>query len=148
MSHLDYFASDYQEARGKFRTAARASDAVLRNFDHPNRGPGGEQLACDTAWYGDKKAERVVVTISATHGVEGFCGSGVQVGWFEAGLAQELPAGLGVIAVNPGIIDTRMLRVCWGEAAGQYPSAREWAGRAVPFLAGLSSSQSGQSVDV
>jgi len=46
----------------------------------------------------------VLVTISATHGVEGFCGSGAQVGWLESGLYREQPAGtahLMVHAINP-----------------------------------------------
>ena len=104
MSHTSYFSSNYQEARDRFETAARSGGAVFESFLHPERGPDGEALACDTAWFGNKEAERVVVTISATHGVEGFCGSGVQAGWFEAGLADDLPAGmahLAIHAVNP-----------------------------------------------
>lgn len=49
-------------------------------------------------------------------------------------LAQELPAGMAAVALNPGIIDTSMLRSCFGEAAEDYPDPEEWAERAVPFL--------------
>jgi hypothetical protein len=40
--------------------------------------------------------------------------------------AQELPAGLAAVALNPGIIDTRMLRCCMGEAAGSYPTPEKF----------------------
>ena len=49
-------------------------------------------------------------------------------------LAQELPKGLGAVALNPGIIDTDMLRSCFGGSSGSYPGPEEWARRAVPFL--------------
>ena len=37
------------------------------------------------------------------------------------------PPGLAAVAVNPGVIDTDMLRSCWGESAGSYPSPEAWA---------------------
>ncbi len=45
-------------------------------------------------------AEAVLVTISATHGAEGHCGSGVQAGWFESGLHRELPPNLALFAIH------------------------------------------------
>ena len=59
-------------------------------------------------------------------------------------LAQELPAGLAAIPLNPGIIDTDMLRSCFGEDASSYPSATEWAKTAVPFLLALTPADNGQ----
>ncbi|HUW37039.1 MAG TPA: SDR family NAD(P)-dependent oxidoreductase [Rhodocyclaceae bacterium] len=59
-------------------------------------------------------------------------------------LAQELPKGLAAIPLNPGIIDTDLLRSCFGDAAGSYPSPRVWARRAVPFLLGLGPKDNGQ----
>ncbi len=49
-------------------------------------------------------------------------------------LAQELPPGLAAIPLNPGIINTDMLRSCFGGSASAYPPAAEWAAKAVPFL--------------
>ena len=40
--------------------------------------PDAPDLRCDVAWLGDPDAESVLVMISGTHGVEGFCGSAVQ----------------------------------------------------------------------
>jgi hypothetical protein len=99
-----FFSENYEAARARFRAAAEADGARLASHAHPGRGPAGEALSTETALSGPADAERVLVTISATHGVEGFCGSGLQVGWYESGLARELPNGTAVLqihAINP-----------------------------------------------
>ena len=99
-----YFSPDYGAARARFRAAAEAAGTRLESHPHPARGPAGEALATDTALSGPAEAERVLVTLSATHGAEGFCGSGLQVGWYESGLAGALPDGVAVLqvhAINP-----------------------------------------------
>ncbi|MFC0017491.1 SDR family oxidoreductase [Roseibacillus persicicus] len=63
-------------------------------------------------------------------------------------LAEELPEGLAAVALNPGIIDTEMLRKTWGEGAGGFPTAKEWGALAVPFLERLSLKDNGQSLTV
>src|SRR5262249_42930542 len=63
-------------------------------------------------------------------------------------LAQELPAGVAAIALNPGIIDTDMLQSCFGRSASAYPSAEQWARKAVPFLLELGPRHNGQSLTV
>ena len=37
-------------------------------------------------------------------------------------LAEELPAGMAAVPLNPGIINTEMLQTCWGEGAKAIPS--------------------------
>ena len=104
MAVSDWFASDYDEARSKFLDAAEAAGASLERRVNPAEGPGGIELTTDLAWLGPDDAGRVLVTLSGTHGAEGFCGSGVQVGWFRSGRAAALPADtalLQVHAVNP-----------------------------------------------
>ena len=104
MNSADSFSTDYSAARSKFREAASAAGAVLQELAHPLRGPGGEQLATDVAWIGRRDADRVLVMISATHGVEGFCGSGAQVDWLRRGEASRLApdaAALLIHAINP-----------------------------------------------
>jgi NAD(P)-dependent dehydrogenase (short-subunit alcohol dehydrogenase family) len=59
-------------------------------------------------------------------------------------LAQELPAGMAAVPLNPGIINTEMLRNCFGGSASSYPSPEEWAKRAVPFLLSLGGQHNGQ----
>lgn len=63
-------------------------------------------------------------------------------------LAQELPPGLAAIPLNPGIINTDMLRSCFGGAASSYPSPAEWARIAVPFLLELGPKNNGQPLTV
>lgn len=104
MNSADSFSSDYQEARSKFRAAAAEAGGTLESLAHPERGPDGGDLSCDVAWFGPRAAPGVLVTIAATHGVEGFCGSGAQVDWLRRGEAARLPGGVAVLmihAVNP-----------------------------------------------
>jgi NAD(P)-dependent dehydrogenase (short-subunit alcohol dehydrogenase family) len=63
-------------------------------------------------------------------------------------LAHELPRGMAAVPLNPGIIDTDMLRVSFGSAAGSYPSPDAWAARAVPFLLNLSAKDNGKQLSV
>ena len=99
-----YFAGTYAEARAKFHNAASDAGAHVTSHLHPLTGPDGDQLAVDSAWVGPEQAERVLMVVSGTHGVEGFCGSAAQVGWLRTGLHRELPAGIAVLcihAINP-----------------------------------------------
>jgi hypothetical protein len=50
--------------------------------------------------------------------------------------------------LNPGVIDTDMLQVCFGEGAAAYPQPDRWARSAVPFLLELSASDNGRSLTV
>jgi hypothetical protein len=104
MNSAESFSPDYQAARAKFLDAARAAGAALESARHPERGPDGGELFTDTAWIGPRDAEAVLVMISATHGVEGFCGSGAQVDWLRREEWRALPAGTAVLivhAINP-----------------------------------------------
>ena len=99
-----FFSANYQEAREKFRAASQAAGCQLEEHRHPDLGPAGEALFTDVAWSGPATASRVLVSVSATHGVEGFCGAGVQTGWCRSGLIEELPADsalLQIHAINP-----------------------------------------------
>ena len=79
----DYFSASYAEARDKFRAAAGAANARLSAYELPShRGPAGEPLSVDVAVIGPATARRSLLLISGTHGAEGFCGSGCQVGFF------------------------------------------------------------------
>lgn len=72
-----------------------------------------------------------------------YCASKWAVEGLSQALAQELPAGMAAVAVNPGIIDTEMLRSCFGAGAGAYPTAERWAERAAPFFLSLSARHNG-----
>jgi len=81
--------------------------------------------------------------------VSGYCASKYAVEGLTASLAQELPAGMAAVALNPGSSNTEMLQDCFGkESASHYPSADVWAKRAVPFLLQISPKDNGQPLTV
>jgi hypothetical protein len=73
------FSQTYAEARQKFLAAAAGTGLTVTSHEHPRRGRDGEVLAMDVARLGPIDAKALLVLTSACHGVEGFCGSGVQV---------------------------------------------------------------------
>jgi hypothetical protein len=81
MNAVSHFAQTYGEARDKFLAAARARGARVFRDVHPSeRGAQGEELSIDVAQLGEENAPGLLLLTSGTHGVEGFCGSGCQVG--------------------------------------------------------------------
>ena len=94
----------------------------------------------------------VIVNLSSGWGrstspnVAPYCASKWAIEGLNQALAQELPAGLGTIALNPGVINTDMLQTCWGEHASSYEDATTWASTAAPFLLSLKPSQNGQAL--
>ena len=79
MTPLQSFSTSYAEARGKFLQAADAAGLTVQSHAHPLTGRDGEALAMDVVREGPADAEQVLIVTSACHGVEGYCGSGVQV---------------------------------------------------------------------
>ena len=100
------YSENYAEAQQRFkRQSASLSEAGLyREFEYPERGPNAESLITAVAWQGDADAERVLVLQSATHGVEGFAGSAIQLDTLRTLSQQGLPEGVAVLyihALNP-----------------------------------------------
>ena len=95
------------------------------------------------------RGEGVIVNFSSGWGrstapeVAPYCATKYAIEGLTAALAQELPSGLAAVALNPGIIDTEMLQLCFGAASSSYPSPEEWAINAVPFIAGLGPANNG-----
>jgi NAD(P)-dependent dehydrogenase (short-subunit alcohol dehydrogenase family) len=100
------------------------------------------------------RKQGVVVNFSSGWGrstspeVAPYCASKWAIEGLTLALAQELPQGMAAVALNPGIIDTDMLRSCFGSNAGDYPAPKEWAREAVPFLLKLGARDNGQSLTV
>jgi len=96
----------------------------------------------------------VIVNLSSGWGrstspeVGPYCCSKWAIEGLTRSLAQELPSGMAAIPLNPGIIDTDMLRQCWSDGASAYPSPDEWADQAAPFLLGLGAKDNGKSLSV
>ena len=79
MNMVEPFSASYGEARAKFLDAAASAKLPVTSYRHPRLGRDGEALAMDVVLDGSPAAERLLIVTSACHGVEGFCGSGVQV---------------------------------------------------------------------
>ena len=100
------FSSSYAKARVKFLEAAATAGLQIESHTHPLNGKDGEALAMDVARDGPRNASKLLIVSSACHGVEGYCGSGVQVHalhdaeWLAKARAQGV-AVLYVHALNP-----------------------------------------------
>jgi hypothetical protein len=101
-----HFAPSYGQARQMFLAAADAAGLDVESHPHPMLGRDGELLAMDVVHEGRRDAKSLLIVSSACHGVEGFCGSGVQhallgdPGWHEL-LRERQVAVLYVHALNP-----------------------------------------------
>jgi NAD(P)-dependent dehydrogenase (short-subunit alcohol dehydrogenase family) len=97
-----------------------------------------------------KRRQGVIVNFSSEWGrsadaeVAPYCAAKWGVEGLTLALAQELPAGMATVALNPGIINTEMLQSCFGASASIYPSPEEWVRRAVPFLLRLGPNDNGK----
>lgn len=85
---------------------------------------------------------------STSPGVAPYCASKWAIEGLTRALAQELPPGLAAVPLNPGIIDTEMLRATFGDRAANFLGPEEWAGVAVPFLLGLGPEHNGRPLTV
>lgn len=85
---------------------------------------------------------------SADAEVAPYCASKWAVEGLTQSLAQELPTGMAAVALNPGIINTEMLRSCFGGSASSYPSPEKWAETAVPFILGIKPGDNGRPLTV
>nr|BFD40914.1 M14 family metallopeptidase [Pseudomonas sp. FFPRI_1] len=76
---LSCFSQSYAEARQKFLQSCTSAGLEVESCLHPLPGSQGETLALDAALFGSPKAANLLVLSSGVHGVEGFCGSAVQI---------------------------------------------------------------------
>ena len=81
MKAPDLFSKTYAEARERFLGAAQAAGAEIDSQVLPHEGPDEEELAMDFAILGPTDARNGLVIVSGTHGTEGYCGSGCQLGF-------------------------------------------------------------------
>lgn len=103
------------------------------------------------------RSRGVVINFSSGWGrstspqVASYCASKWAVEGLTQSLAQDLSAAGGAVsavAVNPGIIDTQMLRSCFGDSAAHHPGPEDWVRLAGPFLLGLGGKHNGRSLDI
>lgn len=103
------FSGTYSQARIKFLEAAAIAGLQINSFNHPLLGKDGETLAMDVALQlpaSGQSSDKLLIVSSACHGVEGYCGSGVQTYalhdelWLEKARAEDVTV-LYIHALNP-----------------------------------------------
>jgi NAD(P)-dependent dehydrogenase (short-subunit alcohol dehydrogenase family) len=75
-----------------------------------------------------------------------YCATKFAIEGLSQAISQETGGRIAVVSLNPGIIDTDMLRSCWNDEAGAYPGPEQWAKRAVPFLMKLGGKDNGRAL--
>ena len=109
---------------------------MIRSFVPRMEKQGHGIIANFSSYWGQSTSPEVAPYCASKWGVEGLTRS----------LAQELPAGLATVAFNPGIIDTDMLRSCFGEGASSHEQPSNWAKHAVDRLLRIGLSDNGQTI--
>ncbi len=100
------------------------------------------------------KRKGVIVNISSGWGrsvaadVGPYCMSKWAIEGLTKSLAEELPQGMAAVPLNPGVIDTELLRACWADGAAGFPKAEAWAKTAAPFILKLGAKDNGRSLSV
>ena len=101
MTVTSYFSGNYAEARSKFlEVCARRGLEVDSRLNPKEKGAQGEALYMDIAHIGASNTRKVLFLMSGTHGVEGYCGSGAQIGLLEQGYFSDLPDDVSVVIVH------------------------------------------------
>ncbi|KAG6422155.1 hypothetical protein SASPL_118718 [Salvia splendens] len=85
---------------------------------------------------------------SAAAQVAPYCASKWAVEGLTRSVAKELPPGIAVVALNPGVINTDMLQSCFGTSASLYPTPESWAPRAATLILHLTVADNGAPLTV
>ncbi|MFT6580993.1 MAG: hypothetical protein ACJAU6_001423 [Alphaproteobacteria bacterium] len=108
-----HFSKSSLDARAKFLNACAAANIPTTAFRCPATTPGGagalpsldESWWIDVARLGSPDAERVLILCCGFNGEEGYCGSGILVGWIAEARQRDLLRDVAVVlvhGVNPG----------------------------------------------
>jgi NAD(P)-dependent dehydrogenase (short-subunit alcohol dehydrogenase family) len=96
----------------------------------------------------------VIVNLSSGWGrspapdVAPYCATKYAIEGLTLALAQELPRGMAAVPLNPGVIDTDMLRQAWADGAARFQKPDAWAKKAAPFLLSIGPSENGRPLTV
>ncbi|MCG6938458.1 MAG: M14 family metallopeptidase [Gammaproteobacteria bacterium] len=96
------FSDNYTDAQQKFKQLGHGQPEhrAYREFVYPQTGPNAETLLTAVSWHGDTDAPCLLVLQSATHGVEGFAGSAIQLDTLQTLTGKSLPAGVAVLYIH------------------------------------------------
>ncbi|KAG8368920.1 hypothetical protein BUALT_Bualt15G0096600 [Buddleja alternifolia] len=85
---------------------------------------------------------------SAAAQVAPYCASKWAVEGLTRAVAKELPPGMAVVALSPGVVNTEMLQTCFGSSAALYPTPESWAPKAATLILHLTVGDNGASLTV
>ena len=101
-----------------------------------------------------RKGSGIIVNMSSGWGrmtsahVAPYCASKYAVEGMTHALSQELPEGLSTVALNPGVIDTEMLKKCWPGDTSHFIQPGSWAEKAADYILSLKAEDNGKSLTV
>ncbi|XP_010534693.1 PREDICTED: NADPH-dependent pterin aldehyde reductase [Tarenaya hassleriana] len=96
----------------------------------------------------------IIVNMSSGWGRSGaalvapYCASKWAVEGLSRAVAKEVPEGMAVVALNPGVINTDMLASCFGNSASLYQAPDTWAVKAATMILNLTAADNGASLTV
>ncbi len=114
----------------------KGTAAMIRHLIQPMMQRGSGVIVNFSSGWGRSTAPEVAPYCATKYAVEGL----------SQAISQETGGKVAVVALNPGIIDTDMLRSTFGGGASHYPSPEAWAKMAVPFLQSLGSKDNGRAL--
>ena len=97
---IDFFSATVTEADSKFERACQEHGLEPHFFNHPQTGPNGEALKLGVCQLGPADAVNRLLVISATHGIEGYAGAGIQTGWLHQFGGTKLPGETSLVMVH------------------------------------------------
>ena len=95
-----FFAPNYFSARDAFLALARERGAQTESHPLSARGPAGEALSIDTAYFGPREPRQLLAIVSGTHGVEGFAGSALQRRWLSEHAVPTIHLSIGIAPLS------------------------------------------------
>ncbi|XP_028762923.1 NADPH-dependent pterin aldehyde reductase isoform X1 [Neltuma alba] len=100
------------------------------------------------------RKQGIIVNMSSGWGRAGaalvapYCASKWAIEGLTRSVAKELPEGMAVVALNPGVINTEMLASCFGNSAALYQAPEAWAPKAATMILNLTAADNGASLTV
>ncbi|XP_073100002.1 NADPH-dependent pterin aldehyde reductase-like [Elaeis guineensis] len=85
---------------------------------------------------------------SAAAEVAPYCASKWAIEGLTRSVAKELPPGVAVVALSPGVVNTEMLASCFGSSSALYQTPESWAPKAATFILNLTVEDNGASLTV
>ncbi|KAH7670742.1 Short-chain dehydrogenase/reductase SDR protein [Dioscorea alata] len=101
-----------------------------------------------------ERKKGIIVNMSSGWGrspaaeVAPYCASKWAIEGLSRSVAKELPPGLAIVALSPGVVNTEMLASCFGSSAALYQSPEAWAPKAATMILNLTEDDNGASLTV